>query len=429
MVKAIFGAITKASIRLRWLTILVVVALLVTGVYSATKLRQELLPPIDFPQVFVFAQQPGASSEDLRDLVSIPLENAVIAIPGVIKDGLQSTTTSGFAFVGVAYEYGLNPTDVQAKIQAAIDSVVNAGLPKGLKTTADLTPDIVRTALTKAPSLWKHFDSNQLLALSPDVLDAALAVNPDFAAQIDPLTRNQLAAERVNRTLGGQAAVHPPAALPGAWIVTDDTVPKIHTFSINSLPITIASVAATSANLSSDQLKALVAQQIVDPLTKGNAIPGVADVSVSGGQQIPDDVHQQALNAVTNQQASTASNSSSNSGSGNAATPSQPSAPTGNSGSPNNPPAANNPLPTPPQTDANGVPLLPNSWRSFLATPLLTSMLHVSTINTVADLLTAVGNAAAAGEGRARSLDLLGCYRFLADAFNGAQQRLARAVQ
>ncbi len=380
--KSIFAAITNASVRFRWVTVIVVALCLAIGVYSASKMRQELLPPIDFPQVFIFSIQPGASSEDLRDLVSIPLEQAVTAIPGVVKDGLQSTTASPVAFLSVAYEYGLNATNIQNQIQAAINSVVSAGVPKGLKTTADLTPAIVTQVLKRAPSMWVHFDSAQLLALPSDVLDAALSVNPDFAAQLDPLTRDQLAAERVNRQLTGQATPHRPVPLPGAWIVTDDTLPSIKTFSLNSLPVIIASVAAKSSDLSSDQLRALVNSQIVDPLTKQHTIPGVADVSVSGGQQIPVDVAQEAASAVARAQAQqTNPSTSANNSSTNPAAPTPaPTAPPANPA----PPTPN--APAAPQTDANGVPLLPASWKAFLAVPLLNSVLHVP-LNTAADLL------------------------------------------
>ncbi|MHB8626592.1 MAG: efflux RND transporter permease subunit [Aggregatilineales bacterium] len=390
--KSIFAAITNASVRFRWVTVIFVALCLAGGVYSASKMRQELLPPIDFPQVFIFSIQPGASSEDLRDLVSIPLEQAVTAIPGVIKDGLQSTTASPVAFLSVAYEYGLNGTAIQNQIQAAINSVVSAGVPKGLKTTADLTPAIVTQVLKRAPSMWAHFDSAQLLALPPDVLDAALNVSPDFAAQLDPLTRDQLAAERVNQKLTGQATPHRPVPLPGAWMVTNTTLPSIKTFSLNSLPVIIASVAAKSSDLTSDQLRALVNSQIVDPLTKQHTIPGVADVSVSGGQQIPADVAQEAVSAVARTQAQQ-TNPANNANNSNAGA--NPAAPTPvPTASPANAAQATPNAPIVSQTDANGVPLLPTSWKGFFAIPLLNSVLHVQ-LDTAADLLKTKDNAGA----------------------------------
>ena len=386
--KSIFAAITNASVRFRWLTVLIVIAFLGLGVYSASKMRQELLPPVDFPQVFIFTLHPGTSSEDLRDLVSIPLEKAITTVPGVLKDGLQSTTVSPLAFVSVSYEYGLNSTAIQSKIQDAINSVVDAGVPKNLKTTADLTPAIVKHVLTIAPSMWKHFDSAQLLAMSPDVLDAAFSINPDFATALDPLTRDQLAAERVNEQITKQPTAHQPVALPSAWIITDNVLPAIRTFSLNSLPIVTASVAAKSSDLTPDQLRQLVNDQLVVPLTQPGT--GIANASVSGGEQVPTDVQQEANAAVARAQAQAATAqpiAQATAAATAIATVAAPTAASNNSGatgSATSAPPAGTPA-VPPAVDANGVPLPPPSWLTFLTAPLFNSVLHVP-IQTLADL-------------------------------------------
>jgi HAE1 family hydrophobic/amphiphilic exporter-1 len=396
--KSIFSAITSASVRFRWLTVLIVVAFLGLGVYSASKMRQELLPPIDFPQVFIFTLHPGASSEDLRDLVSIPLEKAVTAIPGVLTAGLQSTTVSPLAFVSVSYEYGITTQAIQDKIQTAINSVIDAGVPKNLKTTADLTPDIMKHVLSTAPSMWKHFDSSQLLAMSPDVLDAALSINPDFASALDPLTRDQLAAERVNFQITKKSSPHLAAALPGAWIVTDDVLPKIRTFSLNSLPVVTASIAAKSSDLTPDQLRALVNDQIVKPLTQPGT--GIANASISGGEQIPADVQQEAAASVARAQAATAAPANATASATAAATaqataqataaatapavsatPVTPTTPTTSDTSGGSTATVQAPL----ALDPNGIPLTPPSWQSVSAL-LLRNTLHAP-VNTLADLL------------------------------------------
>ena len=81
-------------------------------------------------------------------------------------------------------------------------------------------------------------------------------------------------------------------------------MPKIKTFSLNSLPVVTASVAAKSSDLTPDQLRALVNDQIVKPITQPGT--GIANASVSGGEQIPADVQQEAVAAVTRAQAQAA---------------------------------------------------------------------------------------------------------------------------
>ncbi len=354
--KGLFTAITRLSVRFKWITILIVVVLLGTGVVAATRLQQELLPSVEFPQAYILVQRPGASSEDLRDLITIPLEKEIASIKGVIPAGLESTTVSPIAFLTVRSEYGLNQAQIKQQISAAIDKVVAEGVPLDLKTTADLTPDIMRKVLTIAPSMWDHFESQQLLAMSPDVLDAALSLNPAFADKLDRLTADQIAAERLDAAMNGTKPDHKPVALPGAWKVSKGQAPQLLTFDLSALPVISASI--FSANMTPDQLRDFVNQQLVTPLTQNHVVDGVADVKVSGGQIIPPDVHDEAVTEVQkNREQVVQSNGGSTANSQPAAQPTS---------QPNIQPASSQPVAqTPPSTDQNGVPLLPDSWREF----------------------------------------------------------------
>jgi len=97
MLKSLFTGITRASIKYKWVTIGICILVLVLGVVAASQMNQELVPAIEFPQTFVFTLHPGASSEDLRDLVTVPLEKEIAALKGVIPEGLESTTASPIA--------------------------------------------------------------------------------------------------------------------------------------------------------------------------------------------------------------------------------------------------------------------------------------------------------------------------------------------
>src|SRR5215468_2822597 len=123
MLRTFFSAVTRLSLRFYWITIATAVILIGLGVYAALQMNQELLPPLEFPETFVFTVQPGASSEDLRDLVTIPLEKEFTALQsdGVIPDGLESTTVSPVSVITVRYEYGINPDNLRAKMQKVID--------------------------------------------------------------------------------------------------------------------------------------------------------------------------------------------------------------------------------------------------------------------------------------------------------------------
>lgn len=299
LLRSFFTAITRLSIRFRWVTILLTVIALILGVVAATQLNQEFLPNIEFPQTFVLTFRPGASSEDLRDLVTIPLEEAISTIPGVIPSGLESTTTSPISFITVRYAYGVNVARVQSQIQSAIDQIVAEGVPLDLKTTADLTPEIMTKVLGKAPSMFKHFESRHLLAMPPEVLNAALEIDPELLNNLDVLAIDQLAAARVSNAVTGKVNAVEPVQLPQAWRITNEgnnpPIPRILNFSLSDLPVITSSVSSDDPTTTAAMLRELVEKELIPALEQTE---GVANVSLSGGQQIPADVSEAARRAL-----------------------------------------------------------------------------------------------------------------------------------
>lgn len=373
--KRVFSAITRASLRFRWITIAIVVISMIAGVWAATRMNQELLPDISFPQSFIFTTSGGRSAEDMLELVTKPLEKELVGVKGVVPAGLQTTTSGVVAFDIVIYESGVDSKVITKDIQAAIDKITADGVPMNLKTTADLTPDIVTKILTKAPSMWKHFESNHILAMQPEVLQAALKVNPEFINTLDRLTRDQIAAEQVDAAVNGRKPEKRAVALPGAWVMTDAKKPQIINFNLSDLPVMTVSI--SSSQLNAPQLAELVNKELKPEIEK---LEGVAKqgVRISGGQEIPPEVMQAAEAAIARKASAAAE------------TPAPTAAPTQTAT-----PAATQPAaqPTPAATptvpvDANGVPQVPASWRTFVSAPVLNNLLRTQ-INTADDFFKA----------------------------------------
>ncbi|MCE7949119.1 MAG: efflux RND transporter permease subunit [Chloroflexi bacterium CFX4] len=300
LLRSFFTAITRLSLRFKWITILITVVALVLGVVAAVQLNQEFLPNIEFPQTFVVTLRPGASSEDLRDLITIPLERAFSQINGVLPEGLESTTTAPVSFLTVRNDYGVKVDRLREQLKAAIAQVVADGVPVGLETTADLTPEIMTKVLSKAPSMFKHFESRHLLAMPTEVLNAAFALDPAFADQLDLLARDQLAAARVSGAVSGVSAAIEPVRLPAAWRIVAEgegaNIPSIINFSLSDIPVITSSVSSTRADITPEQLRELVETELIAVL---NQTEGVANVRLNGGQQIPPEVLEAARRALS----------------------------------------------------------------------------------------------------------------------------------
>ena len=93
MLESFIDRITRASLRFKWVTIGLTVIVLVAGVLAIPQLKQELIPSIEFPQSVVLAFNSGVDSQAMLDEVTIPIEDAIRDIEGVVN--LESTTSSG----------------------------------------------------------------------------------------------------------------------------------------------------------------------------------------------------------------------------------------------------------------------------------------------------------------------------------------------
>ncbi len=71
------------SLRNRALIALVTIVVAVFGGISLTLLKQELIPSISLPQLFIISSYPGASPAVVEHDVSTPIENEIQAIPGM----------------------------------------------------------------------------------------------------------------------------------------------------------------------------------------------------------------------------------------------------------------------------------------------------------------------------------------------------------
>lgn len=187
MLESGINLLTRLSLRLKWVVITLSILMLLAGGFALAELNQELLPNIDFPQSIVLALNPGASAEEMRDQVTIPIEEAVADVEQVIN--IETTTYNGVSVVVMRSDFGINLEALREDIQKALDGV---DFPSGMQK------------------------------------------------------------------------------------------PELLTFSFSDLPL--AAIGVSSPGMSLDELKILVENEIVPAL---EGVTDIAEVSVSGGQQLP----------------------------------------------------------------------------------------------------------------------------------------------
>jgi len=122
------------AVQSRALVVILAIALAAGGLYAFFHVNVEAYPDPAPAIVEVVAQYPGASSEEVERLVTIPLENAVVGIPGLTY--MRSKSLFQLAHLRIQFEYGLEFDMVK---QEVINRLQLAQLPQGV--TPQISPE------------------------------------------------------------------------------------------------------------------------------------------------------------------------------------------------------------------------------------------------------------------------------------------------
>ncbi|MCK7541161.1 MAG: efflux RND transporter permease subunit [Marinilabiliales bacterium] len=80
--------------------------LVVLGAISFSRLGLDFFPDLEFPTVSVITTYSGASSEDIENVLTRPLEQVVSSVNRVKK--VTSQTSEGVSVISVEFEWGTN---------------------------------------------------------------------------------------------------------------------------------------------------------------------------------------------------------------------------------------------------------------------------------------------------------------------------------
>ncbi|MFO7317161.1 MAG: efflux RND transporter permease subunit [Bacilli bacterium] len=100
---------------------LLAIILMVTGIYSTSRMNKETIPDISIPYITVMTVYPGATPEQSMNDISIPLEKAVQNLRNVV--GVYSTSYSNMSSVQIEYEYGTDMLDAERELRSVIDGM------------------------------------------------------------------------------------------------------------------------------------------------------------------------------------------------------------------------------------------------------------------------------------------------------------------
>lgn len=114
--------ISRLSIGRPVFTAMVVLIVVLLGVVSLSRLPIDLMPDITFPTLSIVANYENASPEEMEELVTRPIEEALTAIPGV--EEVTSFSSEGTSQVRVGFSWGTDLDSAANDVRDRLDRVM-----------------------------------------------------------------------------------------------------------------------------------------------------------------------------------------------------------------------------------------------------------------------------------------------------------------
>ncbi|TAK33862.1 MAG: efflux RND transporter permease subunit [Chloroflexota bacterium] len=163
--------LTRISILRPLFITMAVLALVIFGLVSYTRLGVDLWPNVSFPAVTVVTVYPGAGPESVEELVTKPIEDALAGVTDL--DYLQSSSTEGVSYVAAIFTERANADTAALDVERRVSSI-RSTLPQDVRP-----PSLVKADLQSLPimniSLSGPLPLEDLFRLADDKIANQLA--------------------------------------------------------------------------------------------------------------------------------------------------------------------------------------------------------------------------------------------------------------
>ncbi len=210
--------IAKICIQHKVATILASILIFVFGLMFATQLQMALMPEMEMPMAMVASYYPGANPSDVEELLTRPLEGAIMSVPGV--DSISSTSSDGNVQIQITY---VEDTDLDIAATKLREQFDRMSLPEDATDPIIINMNISELMPTAMIALMGG-DLAQLQTLADDTVVPALeridgvaqvsvegGVGQQIAVELDPTRCAGLGLSNsyVSQFLSGQNLLYP----------------------------------------------------------------------------------------------------------------------------------------------------------------------------------------------------------------------------
>jgi len=155
------------SVNRRVTTVMLAMILVVLGSIAFTKLGLDFFPDLEFPTVSVITTYSGASSEDIENTITRPLEQIVGTVNRVKK--VSSMTSEGLSLIMLEFEWG---TNLDFAAQDVRDQI---GLYENYLPEEATDPMVVKFNLSQFPIVFGGITSEMPASELKDLIEEEVA--------------------------------------------------------------------------------------------------------------------------------------------------------------------------------------------------------------------------------------------------------------
>ncbi|MBZ0234182.1 MAG: efflux RND transporter permease subunit [Deltaproteobacteria bacterium] len=164
------GGITGLAVRRPIGVAVMTAATVVIGIISMLRLPVDLLPEVDFPRISIITNYDGVGPEEIENLLTRPIEQAVSTVDGVTA--IEGESSEGLSRVQLQFEWGANLDTAVNDVRAALDRL-RARLPEDAEQPIVLKFDISATPIATL-ALSGTGDPRRLRYLADEILTRRL---------------------------------------------------------------------------------------------------------------------------------------------------------------------------------------------------------------------------------------------------------------
>lgn len=192
-------SLTKYVLKRPVTTVLAILCLIVFGVSSIASSKLELIPEMNMPMMLISTIYPGASPDDVNELVTQPIEDQVGILSGI--KSTASISNENVSIVLLEYEYGTNMDKAYSDLKKRMDNVAaqlpeDAQAPSIMEMNINDTPSVTLAVNNKSQSNLYNYIENEI---SPEFEKLSSVASVDISGGQAEYVRVELIPERLNQ--------------------------------------------------------------------------------------------------------------------------------------------------------------------------------------------------------------------------------------